>query len=105
MLYEVITLEQRLGEPLFVRRSRPLALTAPGRLLWQLAEQVLPAIDRITSYNVCYTKLLRAGRAAQLIETGAPHWPLDSIWCIWSGASWISSSARGRGRLNRKPWL
>ncbi|GAA4504220.1 LysR substrate-binding domain-containing protein [Pseudaeromonas paramecii] len=45
--HQLSELEQRLGEPLFVRRSRPLALTAAGRLLWQLAEQVLPSIDRV----------------------------------------------------------
>lgn len=45
--HQLSELEQRLGEPLFVRRSRPLALTAAGRLLWQLAEQVLPAIDQV----------------------------------------------------------
>ncbi|WP_409421246.1 LysR substrate-binding domain-containing protein [Pseudaeromonas sp. ZJS20] len=44
--HQLSELEQRLGEPLFVRRSRPLALTALGRLLWQLAEQVLPAIEQ-----------------------------------------------------------
>lgn len=44
--HQLSELEQRLGTPLFVRRSRPLQLTESGRVLWQLAEQVLPVIEQ-----------------------------------------------------------
>ena len=56
MLYEVITAEMGCPEPRFPARSRPppaLQAAGGGR---GLHARCLP---RITSYNVCYTKLLR----------------------------------------------
>ncbi|MBY6186429.1 LysR family transcriptional regulator [Marinobacter hydrocarbonoclasticus] len=36
--------EQRLGAPLFVRKSRPLKLTGQGQILLALAQEVLPKV-------------------------------------------------------------
>ena len=72
MLYEVITAYAETLAPLLARAPLstealpwardmlPLALAAHGR-----GEQTEPAL-RITSYNVCYTKLLRAEPLAGL---------------------------------------
>ena len=47
MLYEVITLDEMTAN----KYQRALAGLAPEK----------PSVHRITSYNVCYTKLLRTG--------------------------------------------
>ena len=69
MLYEVITLPD--GESFFSDIDRraaglPVAYIVGSREFWGLPFTVTPAVlipkndtDRITSYNVCYTKLLR----------------------------------------------
>ena len=54
MLYEVITVVD--GDALFLAEE----LGLPGSL-----DEICPVVIRITSYNVCYTKLLR------LVETRA----------------------------------
>ena len=57
-------LEDELGGPLFSRERGLTHLTDLGRLMKPHLEAVYEASEaaRITSYNVCYTKLLRARR-------------------------------------------
>ncbi|MEO7852142.1 MAG: LysR substrate-binding domain-containing protein [Rubrivivax sp.] len=43
---QIAALEQQLGKPLFVRKTRALLLTAAGALLQQTVQQSLKAIDR-----------------------------------------------------------
>lgn len=45
-------LEQRLGFRLFVRKSQPLRFTPQGEIMLQLAEQVLPKVQR--ALQACY---------------------------------------------------
>ena len=43
----------------------------------------LPSFSRITSYNVCYTKLLRLQRKLKNIkDTGAPVVAMDCPGCV-----------------------
>ena len=83
MLYEVITLDPHEQRPLaeianqlwateLLRGSRLLVLAAddhdagdPAALFWRVINRVDWSRDllRITSYNVCYTKLLRRFRS------------------------------------------
>lgn len=42
--HQLLELEQRLGGPLFIRKSRPVRFTGPGALLLRLADEVLPSI-------------------------------------------------------------
>ncbi len=43
---QIAALEEQLGKPLFVRKTRALLLTAAGALLQQTVQQALKAIDR-----------------------------------------------------------
>ena len=43
---QIATLESQVGQPLFVRKTRSLALTPEGRRLHGVAAQALAAIDR-----------------------------------------------------------
>ena len=70
MLYEVIT-EQRINDEILLDKARVIEDTlasfgAPGKVVEVNPGPVITQfgvepdyIDRITSYNVCYTKLLR----------------------------------------------
>ena len=74
MLYEVITANEvmdteRLTIPHYGMRERefvlyPLAEISPSLQLpdGTMLEELLKTVPRITSYNVCYTKLLRNTR-------------------------------------------
>lgn len=44
--YQLKEVEDRIGMPLFVRKSRPLQLTGAGQRLLDLAQQVLPLIEQ-----------------------------------------------------------
>ncbi len=43
--HQLLELEQRLGSPLFIRKSRPVRFTGPGARLLHLADEVLPPIE------------------------------------------------------------
>ena len=65
---------------------------------------------RITSYNVCYTKLLRAGQAGiaaseHLGKSGIPHLVLERsrIAERWRTARWDSLVANGPAWHDRFP--
>lgn len=45
--HQVKGLEEQTGVPLFVRRSKPLKLSAAGHRLLKLAEQVLPQVEAL----------------------------------------------------------
>ena len=45
--HQVKGLEDQLGVPLFVRRSKPLKLSAAGQKLLRLAERVLPEVEAL----------------------------------------------------------
>lgn len=85
--HQVKDLESRLGQPVFIRKSRPVRFTEPGQRLLQLAEEVLAALDNAERD---ITKLLHgeAGRLHMAIECHScfnwlmpvidqfrPHWP------------------------------
>lgn len=60
--HQVRGLEDQAGVDLFVRRSKPLRLSAAGMRLLRLAEQILPEIDAVEADF----KALRDGRAGRL---------------------------------------
>ena len=60
--HQVKALEDQVGVELFVRRSRPMRLSAAGMRLLRLAEQVLPLIEAAESE----LKGVEAGRVGQL---------------------------------------
>lgn len=45
--HQLKDIEQLLGEPLFVRKSKPLQFSWQGQLLLQLAEDILPKIEAV----------------------------------------------------------
>lgn len=45
--HQLKDIEQMLGEPLFVRKSRPLQFSWQGQLLLQLAQDILPKVDAV----------------------------------------------------------
>lgn len=65
--HQVKDLEAQLGQPVFVRKSRPVRFTEPGARLLQLAEEVIGALDNAERD---LTKLLHgeAGRLHMAIE-------------------------------------
>ncbi|HEY0212854.1 MAG TPA: LysR substrate-binding domain-containing protein [Paenirhodobacter sp.] len=60
--HQVKGLEEQAGVDLFVRRSKPLRLSAAGMKLLRLAEQILPEIEATEADF----KALREGRAGRL---------------------------------------
>ena len=60
--HQVKALEDQVGVELFVRRARPMRLSAAGMRLLRLAEQVLPLIEAAESE----LKGVEAGRVGQL---------------------------------------
>ena len=60
--HQVKALEEQVGVELFVRRARPMRLSAAGMRLLRLAEQVLPLIEAAESE----LKGVEAGRIGQL---------------------------------------
>ena len=52
--------------------------------------------DRITSYNVCYTKLLRVGTACALVCLIAGRlWPIEAIWAYAAACLLLAPIAGG----------
>ena len=60
--HQVKGLEEQAGVELFVRRSKPLRLSAAGMKLLRLAERILPEIDTVEAEF----EALREGRAGRL---------------------------------------
>ncbi|MFT3689745.1 LysR family transcriptional regulator [Paenirhodobacter sp.] len=60
--HQVKGLEEQAGVELFVRRSKPLRLSAAGMRLLRLAERILPEIDTVEAEF----EALRSGRAGRL---------------------------------------
>lgn len=60
--HQIKGLEDQAGVELFVRRAKPLRLSAAGMKLLRLAERVLPEIDAVGAEF----EALRAGRAGRL---------------------------------------
>jgi LysR family transcriptional regulator for metE and metH len=60
--HQVKNLEATIGMDLFVRRSKPMTLTAAGQRLLRLAEQVLPQIEAVEQDFAG----LRSGRTGRL---------------------------------------
>lgn len=70
--HQLKELETRLGLELFLRKSRPLVLTAAGQQLLALARQVLPALAQTEKQ----LQALHSGDAGRL------HLALDCHSCI-----------------------
>ena len=81
MLYEVIThLACRLHTPRVSPGSTGSAITASGTMpLAAGGKGMLSPTSRITSYNVCYTKLLRAVKVLVSLEHSAVYQKIKSI--------------------------
>ena len=60
--HQIHGIEEQAGVELFVRRARPMRLTAAGLRLLRLAERVLPEIEAVAGEFAA----LRAGRAGRL---------------------------------------
>ena len=60
--HQVKGLEDQAGVELFVRRSKPLRLSAAGQRMLRLAEQVLPEVDRLQEEF----RGLRSGKAGRM---------------------------------------
>ena len=61
MLYEVITLARNLADTLFTEGEKGAEIIFCGGVAKNsVVTKHLAELTRITSYNVCYTKLLRA---------------------------------------------
>lgn len=60
--HQVKGLEDQAGVELFVRRSKPLKLSAAGQKLFRAAERILPEIDQLTSEF----DSLRSGKSGRL---------------------------------------
>ncbi len=68
--HQVKTLEDQIGVELFVRRSKPMTLSAAGQRLLRLAEQVLPQIEAVEQ-DFAGLKSGRTGRLHIAIECHA----------------------------------
>ncbi|MGS2724454.1 LysR substrate-binding domain-containing protein [Porticoccus sp. GXU_MW_L64] len=77
--YQLKELEDRIGTPLFVRKSRPLRLTNAGQRLLQLSQQVMPLIEK----GERDLKQITRGRAGRLFMAIDCHscfdWLMPSI--------------------------
>ncbi len=60
--HQIHGMEEQAGIELFVRRARPMRLTAAGLRLLRLAERVLPEVEAVAEEFAA----LRAGRAGRL---------------------------------------
>ncbi|WGH80321.1 LysR family transcriptional regulator [Jannaschia ovalis] len=68
--HQVKNLEAQIGVELFVRRSKPMTLSAAGQRLLRLAEQVLPQIEAVEQ-DFAGLKSGKAGRLHIAIECHA----------------------------------
>ena len=76
--HQVKALEDQVGVELFVRRSRPMRLSAAGMRLLRLAEQVLPLIEAAESE----LKGVEAGRVGQLHIALECHACFDWLFAV-----------------------
>lgn len=85
--HQLAELEQRLEAPLFVRKSRPIRFTAEGRLLLELADDILPRIEAVRRQ---LAGDVPAGPIRLAIEChSCIHWlaaPLARLRQAWPGA-------------------
>ncbi|WP_163558315.1 LysR family transcriptional regulator [Halomonas sp. NO4] len=65
--HQIKDLEERLGSPLFVRKTRPVEFTRAGQRLLALAEQVLPQV-RMAERDLARLAGQEAGRLHMAIE-------------------------------------
>lgn len=65
--HQIKDLEERVGNPLFIRKTRPVRFTPAGQRLLQLAEQVLPEV-RVAERDLARMSSGRAGRLYMAIE-------------------------------------
>lgn len=65
--HQVKDLEERVGNPLFIRKTRPVRFTPAGQRLLALAEQVLPEV-RAAERDLARMSSGRAGRLYMAIE-------------------------------------
>ncbi|MBA3582170.1 MAG: LysR family transcriptional regulator [Gammaproteobacteria bacterium] len=65
--HQIKELELRLGTALFIRKTRPLKLTVAGLRLFQLAQDILPAV-RATEYELSRLAQGQSGRLHIAIE-------------------------------------
>ncbi|WP_055683343.1 LysR family transcriptional regulator [Jannaschia rubra] len=68
--HQVKNLEDQIGVELFVRRSRPMTLSAAGQRLLRLAEQVLPQVEAVEQ-DFAGIKTGKTGRLHIAIECHA----------------------------------
>ena len=68
--HQVKGLEEQVGVPLFVRRSKPLKLSAAGQRLLKLAEKILPEVEAAEE-EFRRLRLGRVGRMHIAIECHA----------------------------------
>lgn len=65
--HQLRDLEQRLGSPLFLRKTRPVRFTAEGKILLALADKVLPTIQA-AEQELASNRHQTAGRLQMAIE-------------------------------------
>lgn len=76
--HQLRDIEQRLGSPLFVRKSQPLQLSWQGQLLLELAQTVLPQIHQVEQR--LWTAQPEQGQLRLTVECHACfHWLLPAI--------------------------
>ncbi len=68
--HQVKNLEEQIGMELFVRRSKPMTLSAAGQRLLRLAEEVLPQVEAVEA-DFAGLKTGRTGRLHIAIECHA----------------------------------
>lgn len=102
--HQVKGLEDQAGVELFVRRSKPLKLSAAGQKLFRAAERILPEIDQLTSEF----DSLRSGKSGRLhiaIECHACfEWLFPVLEAFRACLAGMSMSTSGQGwRSTRCP--
>ncbi|MGL5758138.1 HTH-type transcriptional regulator MetR [Plesiomonas sp.] len=58
--HQIADLEQRLGYPLFIRKSQPIKFTPQGTLLLELAKEILPKIQHVENQITANDPQIRA---------------------------------------------
>ncbi|MDH2292051.1 LysR family transcriptional regulator [Cobetia sp. 10Alg 146] len=109
--HQLKDLEERLGTPLFIRKTRPVEFTRAGQRLLSLAEQVLPQF-RMAERDIARMAGSEQGRLHMAIECHScfqwlmptvdrfrDHWPEIEV-DIPSGHSFSPLQALGREQLD-----
>ncbi|CAH0533735.1 HTH-type transcriptional regulator MetR [Vibrio stylophorae] len=65
--HQLKDLESRIGSPLFLRKTRPVRFTPEGRILLNLADDILPRIHR-AEHHLAHTKEDSHGRLHMAID-------------------------------------